>query len=92
MIATYGLRLLYLFPELPLDTAASENSGVSQLVPPQILSKDGKPYIMNCETKVFPPEEITDKVLTTVKEARRVCMSKPFFEGSSSDDTNMASI
>ncbi|KAG2251878.1 hypothetical protein Bca52824_082014 [Brassica carinata] len=49
-----------------------ENSfGVAQLLPYQILSKDGKPYIMNCETKVFSPEEITDMVLTKVKEGRR---------------------
>ncbi|KAF2608247.1 hypothetical protein F2Q68_00044769 [Brassica cretica] len=68
-----------------------ENSfGVGQLLPYQILSKDGKPYIMNCETKVFAPEEITDMVLTKVKEGRRVCMPPPpvpVFEDSSSDDT-----
>lgn len=96
MIATYGVRLLYLFPELPFDTAASENSfGVGQLLPYQILSKDGKPYIMNCETKVFSPEEITDMVLTKVKEGRRVCMPPPpvpVFEDSSSDDTSVASL
>ncbi|CAN7128342.1 unnamed protein product [Brassica rapa subsp. narinosa] len=69
-----------------------ENSfGVGQLLPYQILSKDGKPYIMNCETKVFSPEEITDMVLTKVKEGRRVCMPPPpvpVFEDSSSDDTS----
>ncbi|KAF3520563.1 hypothetical protein DY000_02061125 [Brassica cretica] len=68
-----------------------ENSfGVGQLLPYQILSKDGKPYIMNCETKVFAPEEITDMILTKVKEGRRVCMPPPpvpVFEDSSSDDT-----
>ncbi|CDY35024.1 BnaC06g13620D [Brassica napus] len=68
-----------------------ENSfGVAQLLPYQILSKDGKPYIMNCETKVFSPEEITDMVLTKVKEGRRVCMPPlpvPVCEDSSSDDT-----
>ncbi|KAF3524627.1 hypothetical protein F2Q69_00048756 [Brassica cretica] len=68
-----------------------ENSfAVAQLLPYQILSKDGKPYIMNCETKVFSPEEITDMVLTKVKEGRRVCMPPPpvpVFEDSSSDDT-----